>query len=740
MVVAIVGVATVYVLWEVRLPLILRTSTPTFNELGMHLHDPAYLRDALFPRLSGWSQDYFAGAPVGTFYFPVPSLLTVILDVLLPYNVAFKLVTAAGLIALPACAYAFGRLHGQDRLTSACVSLGSLPFLLLPTTKIGGSISATVASEYPYSLGVAAALLTVGVAGAGLRTGRHRALTAGLLAFTFLLHGIPGAMAVVGILLLVAVDPARARVRWAAPVLGAGGAAAGFLLVPFILRQHYAGGGIYPKAGLDDYLLLATFAPVLVLAVPGFVLALQRAGSLRDRFGAFLVAWGAAAALAVLVLPKGRLWNARFVPFVYLALCLLTGWAASHLGAFVDEVRRAAARGRAQSAPWAARAAAPLVLLLAVVLLWDSPVAAGLTTDARYDVSHMATLAYEGYQRSPDRAEYTDFVATARRVAREHGCGRAHWEWVEEDPNHAAWEDPRTGLAALLPYWTDGCIDSMQGLLLQSAPTAPFVSMANARLSSRGQPFDTALSMPKHDMAAGVEDLRALGVRYFFALSPQAKAEADATPGLRQVDETESFGPWAWKVYEVSDVSVVEPLAALPVVVKGASTSIGRWQDLAVRWFRSGDRAVPLAAGGPSSWPRRRGQVESVSAGSVAVSRVRVRNESVSFHVSDVGVPVLVKVSYFPNWRAHGAQGPWRATPNFMVVVPTSHDVTLRYGQTGVEWLGWLVTLLGVAGIVALAVLKPVEMPVAEAPEPEPVRRRPAPSKPKKAPTKRKKR
>ena len=84
------------------------------------------------------------------------------------------------------------------------------------------------------------------------------------------------------------------------------------------------------------------------------------------------------------------------------------------------------------------------------------------------------------------------------------------------------------------------------------------------------------------------------------------------------------------------------------------------------------------------------------------VSRVRLGRDTVSFHVDKPGTPVLVRVSYFPNWRVEGARGPWRVTPNFMVVVPTTNDVTLHYGYTGVEALGWLVSLIGLAGVVLL--------------------------------------
>src|SRR5690606_8615670 len=65
--------------------------------------------------------------------------------------------------------------------------------------------------------------------------------------------------------------------------------------------------------------------------------------------------------------------------------------------------------------------------------------------------------------------------------------------------------------------------------------------------------------------------------------------------------------------------------------------------------------------------------------------------------------PILVKVSYFPNWEASGAEGPWRITPNLMVVVPTAETVELTYGRTGVDLLASGLTVVGVAVAVLLA-------------------------------------
>jgi uncharacterized membrane protein len=86
----------------------------------------------------------------------------------------------------------------------------------------------------------------------------------------------------------------------------------------------------------------------------------------------------------------------------------------------------------------------------------------------------------------------------------------------------------------------------------------------------------------------------------------------------------------------------------------------------------------------------------------VQVSNVHQTDDSISFDVDRTGVPVLVKVSYFPNWQATGATGPYRALPNLMVVVPRTTHVSLHYGHTPVDYLGWLLTSLGCVGIAYL--------------------------------------
>jgi len=87
--------------------LILRNNTPTGGDMGAHVWAPAYLRDHLLTqfKLTGWSMDWYSGLPVYRFYMVIPALAILLVDLVLPYGVALKIVAVVGILALPWCAW-----------------------------------------------------------------------------------------------------------------------------------------------------------------------------------------------------------------------------------------------------------------------------------------------------------------------------------------------------------------------------------------------------------------------------------------------------------------------------------------------------------------------------------------------------------------------------------------------------------------------------------------------------------
>jgi len=225
-----------------------------------------------------------------------------------------------------------------------------------------------------------------------------------------------------------------------------------------------------------------------------------------------------------------------------------------------------------------------------------------------------------------------------------------------------------------------------------------------------------------NDAGKGVRYLRELGVRYYMAFTPEAVAQARTQAALVEVATS---GPWV--VYEVDGADPVVPLDVEPVVVPGRS-GVGKepWLELGTSWFQHPEDwpALPVADG-PASWQRvdaevdlsrregepgesyRRvdvvvpsGPVEARALAPVVVSDVRTERQGLTFTVDRPGVPVVVRTSYFPGWRASGADGPWRAAPNLMVVVPTSTTVRLEYGRTIADHAATALSVVGL-GVVA---------------------------------------
>ena len=198
---------------------------------------PAFVQHYLLPHfhLTGWDPGWYDGFPIYTFYFPLPDLLTALAAHVMSYDVAFKLATALGSLTLPISAWAFGRLAGLERPQPAALAAATLPFLFDQTwTIFGGNLYSTMAGEYSFSFGLSVALVFLGVVARGLRTGRHRALAAFLLAVTALCHLVAVLFAVMGALvLLAAAGPRLRRVWWSVTVFVTGGLLVAWWALPF---------------------------------------------------------------------------------------------------------------------------------------------------------------------------------------------------------------------------------------------------------------------------------------------------------------------------------------------------------------------------------------------------------------------------------------------------------------------------------------------------------------------------
>ena len=748
---AVVASAVAFVASQLHLDLVFSDTTPAGGDMGAHVWTPAYVRDHLLPkgRITGWAPDWYAGFPVLHFYFPLPTLAIVALDAVLPYGVAFKMVTVAGVVSLPVAAWAFGRLSGLAFPAPPLLAVATLPFLFDRFHTIyGGNIAATLAGEFSFSISLSLGLVYLGVVARGLSTGRGRALAGVLLAATGLCHLLPTLFVLAGTAVLVALRPDRHRLRFAATALSLGALLAAFWWVPFYLRLPYVNDMGWEKLTsyldnlfpfLNDSLeggrgQAAHLPYVVALAVVGAAAGLRR----RERTAVALTALAALAAAVFRFAPQFRLWNARVLPFWYLCLYLLAALGAAVLMRGLASV---AAERVAPRVLLGAPVAGTAVVVLAVALpLGVLPGWFPLSTADRSYVPDWAEWNYSGYEAKEGWEEYRALNDTMAQVGAERGCGRALYEY---EADHDRFGTPLALM--LLPYWTDGCIGSLEGLYFESSATTPYHFLTAAEVTA--EPANPQRNLPYRtfDLDSGVRKLQLLGVRYYLAFSEEARAQAAEHPDLTLVATS---GPWSypsperertWEVYEVAGWELVAPLSHLPSVVDVAEDDRS-WLEVGTDFLQDPSRwDVPLAASGPPTWPRAEVRRTATTARTVGagvelpeperrpvppatVTGIESGDDRIAFDVDRPGSPVLVKASYFPNWSAAGADGPYRVTPNLMVVVPTARHVELRYARTPADWAGIALSLLGVAAAVALARRGPLAYPEPPAPAREPDR------------------
>ena len=765
---ATVGLSALFVLWVVNPDGVLFTrTTPTGGDLGAHVWGPAFLRDELLPRfrLSGWAPDWYAGFPAYHFYMVVPMLAIVAVNVglvaplsvlvalaaaagavvlvgrrprgwvpglwgtgavvvlALPvhYGVAFKLVTVAGLVAMPVAGWALGYLAGLPPPGPALTGAATLAFVFDRSFNImGGNLMSTMAGEFAFALAVSACLVYLGLLVRGTETGRGRGWAAVLLALTGLCHLLVAFFALLATAVALILRPGRGTLRWAATMGATAGLSSAFWLLPFWWRSDHLNDMAWDKLiWFRSYLwdrdrMAADFLtndpplqPVIIAAVVGTLLSIL----FRRRLGLILALCALVLGLAFIHLPEGRLYNGRLLPAYYLSLYLLAGIAVAEVlrlaGRVIDGFRdRPGTTGRTVAASAALAATLTLIVSLGLPLRalpggtmdgntyrWM-----GLATDELNLGRSWVRWNFGGYEeRTGDGTgggwdELRGLVTTMAGVADRHGCGRLMWEYSSDLTRYGTPMAPM-----LLPHWTAGCVASMEGLYFESATSTPFHFLIQSELSTGPSRAQRNLPYRSFDLEAGIDHLQQFGVPYYAAFSPSAVAEARNHPDLT---EEATSGPWT--VFRVAQAEAVAALVAEPAVFDGVGHS--GWLEPAVDVFQEGTTAVVRTLGGLDGWqrvaPGEHPEVRTLP--EVQVTGIISSVDQVSFTVDRIGVPVLVRTSFFPNWEADGAIGPWRATPNLMVVVPTSEEVTLRYGRTPVDVAAILLTAVG---LVALGVL-----------------------------------
>lgn len=707
--------------------LLLSANTPSGGDMGAHVLVPAYLRDTLLPegRILGWSNSWFGGFPVFYFYFPLPALFTVLLDVVLPYGVAFKLVTIVGLLALPAATYYLVRSMRFPRPTALVAAGAGGTFVFMESFSIyGGNIPSTLAGEFSFSWSFALALVYLGLLIRIVRDERRLVPLAGLvLALTALTHLITT------LAIIVAAIPILLWRKGVKPVVATwviGFSIAAFWAVPLLARIGFSADMAWVPLRDWKNVLPSEVWWLVIPALFGVVWAIRRTPRVVPLVVLALMPvvyyW------LILLIPEllpdlgswqQKLWNGRFLPFFYFGIFVFAGLA---IGQGIRQLTR---RLPEKASVWWIRGLIAILTAIAFLIIpeialgttagWvalglgllalaatmaapafvDVPMAAPLVGVMLFLVVGLAGLSfipgwarwnYSGYEGKEPWPEYESLMVTMAELPE----GRVQWEYNKDQNKYGT---PMSLM--LIPYWTEGSHTSMEGLFFESSLTTPFHFLNQAEMSVSPSRPVPGLNYHTFDFDRGLEHLALYDVRYYVTYTEEAQQEADLRVDLHEVASSPPFS-----IYELPPSSAVEVARFIPGVFEGDS-----FDEAALDWYdRMGELDEWLVEDGPDAWPRVGEDLNGLGTrpitASGVVSDVVVDDHRIAFRTTAVGVPHLVKVSYFPNWKVDGAEGPYRAAPALMVVVPTEEYVSLEFRAGLAEKIG---TGLSIAGLLFVA-------------------------------------
>ena len=237
----------------------------------------------------------------------------------------------------------------------------------------------------------------------------------------------------------------------------------------------------------------------------------------------------------------------------------------------------------------------------------------------------------------------------------------------------------------LLPYWTNGCIDSMEGLLFESSTTTPYHFLNQAELSAGPSEPEVGLPYGALDVTLGVQHLQLLGVKYFMAETPAGRAGGGGRPDLatgrqdRPVDlqlrrrrHPHHVGHLPGEGLSARHSSGQRP--GCPLGRQAGAIELARQRHPrgpALSWYADPSKwDVELAQSGPPDWPR------------TPVSDIQPDRQARRVHQGDrrVSRPTPPSASTSPGWGRRS----WSRSPTSPTGMPAAP--TVRGESRPISW------------------------------------------------------
>lgn len=663
---AIILIIFAFLLSYFKPSLLLLDTTTAGGDTASHSYPLYYLARTLMPngQLIGWSPGWYAGFPMLQFYFLPSFVLMSILGVIIPLNVAFKLVTVSGIFLLPVAAYFSMRMMRFRFPLPVIAAVFTLPFLFMEANSMwGGNIPSTLAGEFSYSISLALTVLFFGSLHRGITRGKGMLRNVLIFTFVTLTHVYTMLFAVLTSgFFLIQKDRGKFKknFKYLFVLYAFSAMLSAFWLIPLVTKLDYtiSYNYVWKIKGWTE-MFPTILLPLYLLGIVGCIRAIVKG----DERIAFFIFSLLAASLLYFMASRLGIVDIRFVPFIqfFPIFC-----AVYTLGGVSKELNK-------KLSPNIAGTVIAVVVLL-MVLAW-------VNGNVTY-IGHWIKWNYEGFEEKSMWPQYSTIMNYIKGDANDP---RVVYE-------HSALHDSAGSLRAFesIPLFSGR--STLEGLYMQSTPTSPFVFYIQSQISNGGSCPLPGYSCTFFDPGSAAKRLKMFNVKHVIARTDRVKDALSENENYILVKDDASISPY--QIYELVESSQYVTVPKYEPV----SVDADDWKKFSYDWFKRDELLdIPLVFNADNTDGRF-----TLTSDNLDLPRTelvsdcnieeRIGNQEIEFITNCVGKPHIISVSYYPNWHVEGADKIYLVSPSFMMVYPDENKVTLRYGENGMDWLGQALT------------------------------------------------
>jgi len=635
------------------------------GDTGSHNYIVYYAQE-IFPKIKWWSPDWYAGFPFLYFYPPLLYYTTVLLSYLIPLNIAFKLITLLGTFLLPlAIFFCLSFLDFKFPIPSLGALL-SLSYLFLEKFSIyGANIPSTLSGEFSYSFAFALFFLFIALLVKGIKENRYLVINVFILSLMVLSHPFSVIIAVLfGIIILlesIIKKQAKKVFSYLFKVFGLAFGLTAFWALPFLTLLSYTSKMSWTKVIKLEEIFPSSLIIFEIIAILGIVYAFFK----KDKKILPILFIICVSLIPFLFLNNSSIWNARFLPFILMSSLIIAAYA---IGSWVQYFKKSFI---------------PVFLIVfsGYMLIFYLP------STISY-IPFWMKWNYEGLQSKdawPELKNLSDYL-------KDLPYGRIMWEYRSE---YDKFGTPR--VLENLPILTNK--PTFEGLLIESSVSGYFHFINQAETTKTPTSAIAGLEYPSFDFENGVKHLQYFGAQYFVAYTPEIKKLAD-----EHFIKMSDIG--GFRVYRIPHSDLVEIIPNINLRLK-----TNKWIDESIHWYKKTDLSQPIVFYQNEKELKdlenfSNGFQEEELAENPVVQIKEIKNDFLTFTTDHLGVPHLIKYTYFPGWQIKGAIGPYLVSPSFMMVIPFENEVTLQYSYNTWDKIGFAMSIGSLIALLWLLLRK----------------------------------